>query len=120
MVATSSPSMLSQACIAWPVSASGNPEAKPSTSTTKSRCQAAARWAQDAASAVATGIAVGQMRQHAMRFIGKAHARDYLRAPRYAGSSLWTVKRMDCREVLFVHARRDTWTSTCIPPKSAG
>ena len=45
MVATSRPSMLSQACIAWPVSASGKPEAKPSTSTTASRRQPARRVA---------------------------------------------------------------------------
>ena len=38
MVATSSPSRLSQACMAWPVSASGSPEAKPRTVTTASRC----------------------------------------------------------------------------------
>ena len=37
MVATSMPSTLSQACIACPVSASGSPEAKPSTVTTAAR-----------------------------------------------------------------------------------
>ena len=40
MVAMSMPSALSQACIAWPVSASGRPEAKPSTVTANSRCSA--------------------------------------------------------------------------------
>ncbi len=40
MVAMSMPSAVSQACIAWPVSASGRPEAKPSTVTATSRCSA--------------------------------------------------------------------------------
>ncbi len=34
MVAMSTPSVVSQACMAWPVSASGSPEAKPSRATT--------------------------------------------------------------------------------------
>ena len=33
MVAMSTPSVLSQACKAWPVNASGRPEAKPSRPT---------------------------------------------------------------------------------------
>ena len=37
MVAMSMPSALSQACIAWPVRASGRPEAKPRTVTASSR-----------------------------------------------------------------------------------
>ena len=41
MVAMSTPSTLSQACRAWPVSASGRPEAKPSTVTTSRRCSGA-------------------------------------------------------------------------------
>ena len=36
----STPSALSQACIAWPVRASGRPEAKPSTVTATRRCSA--------------------------------------------------------------------------------
>jgi hypothetical protein len=37
MVARSKPSTLIQACKAWPVSASGKPEANPSTVTSTSR-----------------------------------------------------------------------------------
>jgi hypothetical protein len=40
MVAMSTPSALSHACIAWPVRASGRPEAKPRTVTATSRCSA--------------------------------------------------------------------------------
>jgi hypothetical protein len=41
MVAMSTCSMLSHACIACPVSASGSPDAKASSITTTSRCKAA-------------------------------------------------------------------------------
>lgn len=41
MVARSMPSAVSQACIACPVSASGSPEAKPSSVTAIRRCRAA-------------------------------------------------------------------------------
>ena len=51
MVAMSTPSTLSQACSAWPVSASGSPLAKPSTATTSRRYSApgvrAWGWARD-------------------------------------------------------------------------
>jgi hypothetical protein len=57
MVATSSPSIDSQACIAWPVSASGSPEAKPSTTTTTARCQAAKRCGLATAAVSVKGIA---------------------------------------------------------------
>src|SRR5256885_2224468 len=40
MVAMSTPSAVSQACMAWPVSASGRPEAKPRRVTTVRRCSA--------------------------------------------------------------------------------
>ena len=48
MVAMSMPSTVSQACIACPVSASGRPEAKPSSVTAASRCSEAARCASEA------------------------------------------------------------------------
>ena len=41
MAATSKPEVDSHACMAWPVSANGKPEAKPSTVTTAARHQPA-------------------------------------------------------------------------------
>src|SRR5690349_19260913 len=56
MVAMSSPSTLSHACMACPVSASGSPDAKPSSVTTINRCAAAKR-----SEAVAGAAAVGTL-----------------------------------------------------------
>ncbi len=55
MVAMSRPSRVIQACSDWPVSASGSPEAKPSSVTTSMRC-ARANWR---ASADPTGACGG-------------------------------------------------------------
>ena len=59
MVAIDSPSSVSQACSAWPVSASGRPEAKPSTMTTNRRHRAVARAAVEVDAAPVEEIGIG-------------------------------------------------------------
>ena len=84
MVAMSSPSTLSQACIAWPVSASGSPEAKPSSVTTTSRCSRGERSA-------AVRRARPQWRRWAS---GDSREAVCLRAPRASRPGL-SLRRLD-------------------------